>query len=162
MADHQDLSAPIPRPRRLWIGAGIALGILLVLGAFVIRRRTAEGGPEQVQRRVNALAQDLIRDHWTAMRKAVEQLGTDEGARAFFADNPGLSPRIPSEAAFLEKVRSWRPLMRPLPEVLPGIEAHDLSYLRKQDQTEMSYRLANGTCIFMKWSEDRLVEMRVY
>lgn len=162
MADSEDAPAPMSKSRRLCLGAGIMLAALLATGAWVLRRGAAKADPEQIQRRVNALAQDLVRDHWISMRKAVEQLGTEEGARAFFADNPGLSPRIPSEAAFLEKVRSWRPLLRPLPEVLPGLETHDLSYLRKQNQTEMSYRLANGTCIFMKWSEGRLVEMRVY
>jgi hypothetical protein len=73
-----------------------------------------------------------------------------------------LSPRISSEAAFLGKVRTWRSLLQPLPDVLPGLETHDLSFVKKVDQTEMSYRIANGTRIFMKWSDDRLVEMRIY
>jgi len=57
---------------------------------------------------------------------------------------------------------AWRPLVRPLPEALPALETHALSYVRKQEQEEMSYRTANGTFIFMKWSEGGLVELRVY
>lgn len=164
MTETDSVSAPNPRPTRLWIGAGIGLGAMLMafLGTCAFRRGSADPEPEQFKRKVNAMAQDLIRDHWAAMRKAVEQIGTDEGAKAFFASNPGLSPRIPSETAFLETARTWRSILQPLPEVLPRLETHDLSYVKKTDQTEMSYRISNGTCIFMKWSQDRLVEMRIY
>lgn len=146
--------AGLPRP--MWL-AGLGLGVALVLGTCALRR-----GAEPFKEKVNAMAQDLIREHWGAMRQAVGQIGTDEGAKAFYASNPGLSPRVASEIAFLELVRSWRPLVQSLPEALPALETRDLSYVRKGDQTEMSYRIANGTFIFMKWSEDRLVEMRIY
>jgi hypothetical protein len=147
---------------RLWLGAGLALAGLALAGTFAFRRGTEEVQSERMKQKVSGLAQDLIRDHWEAMRKAVEQMETDDGAKAFYLANPGLAGRIPSEAAFLEKVRSWRPLLRPLPQALPGLEAHDLSYVRKQDQVELSYRTAQGAFLFMRWSGGNLVELRVY
>jgi len=156
--------SPAPARQRLWLGAGVALGavILALLATLLFRSGSEEAQAERMKQKVSGLAQDLIRDHWAAMRKAVEQVGTDEGALAFYAANPGLAVRVPTAAAFLEKARTWRPLLRPLPEALPGLETHDLSYVRKQEQEEMSYRTAHGTFIFMRWSEGGLVELRVY
>lgn len=148
----------------MMLGAMVGAGAILlsILGTCVRERGSSAQEPDRLKRKVNAMVKDLIRDHWNAMRKAVEQVSTDEGAKAFYAANPGLAPRIPTESAFLKVARSWRPLLQPLPEALPELETHDLSYVKKADGAEMSYRTPKGTKIFMKWSEDRLIEMRVY
>ena len=147
---------------RLWVFLGGSLALLLALGVCLARWKREVDSEARFRRRVDTLARNLVQTHWVSMRQAVSQIVTDEGAKALFAASPGLSPRIPSEDAFLAKARTWRALVRPLPEALPGLESRDLSYLKVKDQVEMRYRLPNGTCIFMKWTQDRLVDMRIY
>jgi hypothetical protein len=139
----------------------VAFGMLL--GALVLRRGAADPEPERLKRKVHAMAQNLIRDRWVIMRKAVGQIGSDEGARAFYQANPGLAMRIPTEELFLRIASGWRKLIEPLPEDLPDLEAHTLSYTETSEGTEMSYRTSKGVLVFMKWaSDDRLMEMRIY
>src|SRR5512145_2264753 len=82
-----------PARRRLWLGAGIALGagVHALLATLLFRSGSEEAQAQRMKQKVSVLAQDLIRDHWAAMRKAVEQVGTDEGAKAFYDANPGLA-----------------------------------------------------------------------
>ena len=156
-------SRPSARARLAWIlAAGLVLVAALLLGLRLLRKEEAIPEPERLRVRLNKVVQNLVRDHWLAMRQAVAQLRTDEGARAFFAANPGLALRVPSEAAFVEKVRGWRPLLPVLPEALPDLATHDLSYSRNADSTELGYRTPKGARIFMRWTGDRLVEIRVY
>lgn len=152
------------RKPTVWVAAGVALLVLLAaLGALALRRRADAPAPERLKQKVNALVKDLIQDRWAFMRKAVEQVGSDEGARALYRDQPGLASRIPTEAAFLKAASGWRRILEPLPETLPDLESRAVTYARKPEGTEMSYRTAKGTVVFLKWTEDdRLVEMRVY
>lgn len=159
-SDSPESDAPDPRPMRICIGVGVLL--VLAFGLLVFRRGTAREDPVRFKQKVDAMARNLIRDQWASMRQAVAQIRTDEGAKAFFAANPGLSPRIRSEAAFLKLARSWRHLVQPLPEVMPGLESRELSYVKGAGREEMRYRVPSGTYIFMKWSGGRLVEMRIY
>jgi len=159
-SDSLESEAPDPRPMRICLGVGVLL--VLSLGLFAFRDGSAKEDPAQFRQKVDAMARNLIRDQWASMRQTVIQIGTDEGAKAFFASNPGLTPRIHSEAAFLKLARSWRPLVQPLPEVLPRLESRDLSYVKGAGREEMRYRVPNGTYIFMKWSGGRLVELRIY
>lgn len=155
-----------PSPKRLppWVVLTAMAGVMVLgLGLWAWRRSVADRDPSRFKARVNALVKDLIQDHWNVMREAVAQVATDEGAKAFFSANAGLAPRIPSEAAFLRTCHAWRRVLEPLPESLPSLENRDLSYVKKEDGTEMSYRTAKGVRIFMRWASDgRLVEMRVY
>jgi hypothetical protein len=153
-----------PSISRLWLVSGLALGLLVcvVAGMCALRKKAAAADPEPLKHKVESMVKDLIRDHWNDMRKAVTQLKTDDGARAFFAENPGLATRVPTESTFVEMSRSWRPLLEPLPEALPSIEGHNLTYVKNAEGAEMSYRTPKGTRIFMKWAENKLVEMRVY
>ncbi|HNX31578.1 MAG TPA: hypothetical protein PKM35_08235 [Holophaga sp.] len=162
MSDPDSPAPVLPelRPARLCAAVGAMLA--LSLGFFLSRDRFGKEDPEQFKRRVHAMAWRLIKDHWAGMRQAVAQIATDEGAKAFFAANPGLAPRIRSEAAFVKLARSWRPLVQPLPESPPALESRDLSYAKAVDHVELRYQVPNGTCIFMKWSRGRLVEMRIY
>lgn len=159
-SDSLESEAPDPRPLRICLGVGALL--VLSLGLFAFRGGTEKEDPAQFRQKVDAMARNLIRGQWASMRQTVIQIGTDEGAKAFFASHPGLAPRIRSEAAFLKLARSWRPLVQPLPEVLPGLESRELSYVKGAGREEMRYRVPNGTYIFMKWSGGRLVELRIY
>lgn len=160
-----DASLSVAPRRRPWT-ALVAGGALLLLAgsAFLaLRRRASEPAPERLKQKVNALVKDLIRDRWTLMRQAVEQVGTDDGALALYHAHPGLASRIPTEAAFLKAASRWRRVLEPLPEQLPDLESRALTYAKSPEGTEMSYRTTKGTVVFLKWAEDdRLVEMRVY
>jgi len=139
------------------------LVVLVGLGGVALRRRAVTPAPDRLKQKVNAMVKDLIRGHWATMRQAVAQVGSDEGARALYQAHPGLASRIPTEGAFVKAASGWRRLLEPLPEDLPDLETRALTYAKKPEGTEMSYRMPKGTVIFMKWAEDgQLVEMRVY
>lgn len=165
MTEPHDSLATGPRRRPVaWVWAGAVLVVLVAaLGALALRRRVDAPAPERLKQKVNALVKDLIQDRWAFMRKAVEQVGSDEGARALYRDHPGLASRIPTEAAFLKAASGWRRILEPLPEALPSLESRAVTYAKRPEGTEMSYRAPKGTVVFLKWAEDdQLVEMRVY
>lgn len=104
-----------PKSGRLWLLAGGGLGLLLALGFAAWKRQE----PEPFRKKIDVLAGRLVERHWASLRQAVRQVATDEGTKVFFASNPGLAGRIPSEASFLKLARTWRPLVQPLPETVP-------------------------------------------
>jgi len=150
----------LPWWAKLSIGCGAML--LVVLGTCAVGGAYITKNPERFRKQISSMVQDLIRKDWSTMRKTVEQLGTEQGTRELYEANPGLVRKFPTQQAFLEAARSWRPLLDPLPEALPELETHDLSYSKNSGQTEMRYRTAKGTRIVMIWTDGRLVDLRVY
>ncbi|HWQ11086.1 MAG TPA: hypothetical protein VN436_18335, partial [Holophaga sp.] len=128
------------RSSRFWLLVGGGLGLALAIGLSTWRRP----GPEPFRQKIDALAGRLVERHWASMHQAVRQIATDEGAKALFTSNPGLSGRIPTEASFLKLARSWRKLVQPLPEAVPRSGDGGLSYVKHGDQIEMKYRIPNG------------------
>lgn len=93
----------------LGIGAGIAL--LITAGAL-----KSQGTRSKV---------------WPILRQTVERLRSDEGAAQLYARNPALASAYPTQAAFLERVRSLRPGLDALPAQEP-------------EQDEDHYRISAG------------------
>lgn len=59
---------------------------------------------------------------YAAFLADARSLGTDEGARDLYRREAGLRRAWPSEAAFLQDARAWRPHLAALPEDLRGAE----------------------------------------
>lgn len=52
---------------------------------------------------------------WEEFRRLTSALATDEGARELLRTSPGLARNWPSEEAFLQEVRGWRPHLAAIP-----------------------------------------------
>jgi hypothetical protein len=119
---------------RVLLGCGIALLLLLVtcaIGAAVLGNYIKKD-PKAFETRVEGFANSLIQKDWERFRTLVDQLQTDEGARALYRANPGLGQAQASEELFLQAVRAWRPRLGPLPAEMPVGRHH--RHRRDRDQ----------------------------
>ncbi len=102
---------------------------------------------------------------WAATRAIVQQLETDEGARAVYGANPGLAAHFPSEAAFLAKVRAWRPRLEPLPVEKPGLTSGrldmNIAIDRGHRRVRMNYVNGKGARLGTEWEDGLLVDLAV-
>jgi len=106
---------------KVLMGCGIALLLVLVtcaVGAAVLGNYIKKD-PKAFETRVEGFANSLIQRDWERLRTLVDQLQTDDGARAVYRANPSLRQTQASEEPFLQAVRAWRPRLRPLPQEAP-------------------------------------------
>ena len=112
----------------------------------------------------NALNQTASAE-WTALRAIVQQLETDDGARAVYAANPDLAGRFPDAEAFLQKVRAWRPRLEPLPLEKPGITSGKLdmnvSINNGHRTASLIYKNGKGAHLAATWADGRLADISV-
>ena len=109
-------------------GRGPAWGKLLAgcgIAAVVGISLAVVGGISFVNRKMNdpEVRQEMGHALWPLLRRTVEDLGTDEGARDLYSRQRGLREQYPSEAAFLAAVQGWRPSLAGFPAEMPGPEA---------------------------------------
>jgi hypothetical protein len=93
----------------------------------------------------------MMKAPWEALHQALDQLKTDEGARAFYAANPGLAGRYATEAAFLEAVRGWRPKLEKVPRALPDLQANAMNFHRGFDGSTLAFRAPDGPRVEITW-----------
>lgn len=147
----------MPTWLKVSLGCGIAALVLLctcVGGTLYLQRRIRQD-PQGFKRQIKGMVQQKIQPDWAFLRRAVDQLQTDEGAKAFYAANPKLIGQYPSEGQFLEAARSWRPELQPIPEAMPDLESHDLQYHQGIGGGRLSYRLPNGKQVRLAWDGPR-------
>jgi hypothetical protein len=106
---------------KVLMGCGIATLIGLTTCAIggAILGNMIKKDPKAFERRMEGFARGLVQKDWEHLRALVDQLQTDDGAREAYRANPGLRQGHPSEEAFLQAVRGWRPRLTPLPEAAP-------------------------------------------
>src|SRR5688572_25023627 len=81
----------------VWVLAGcglvfvVGIGSCVGLGVWGVRKFQTSAGTE-----------------WEKLRRIVEQVATDEGARALYASAPALATAYPSEDLFVDATRTWR------------------------------------------------------
>jgi hypothetical protein len=108
-----------PTWAKVLLGCGVA--VLLVLGAcaggtaWLVHK--AKQDPEGFTKQALAFAINQIRPEWDAFRAAVALLGTDEGCRRLYRENPPLAQAHPTEEAFLAAAQAWRGSLEPLPDL---------------------------------------------
>ena len=135
---------------KVGLGCGIAVLVLLctcVGGAFYLQYKIKQD-PQAFKRQIKSIVRKKIQDDWTFLRRAIEQLRTDEGAQAFYAANPKLIAQYPSEAQFLEAVKGWRPDLPRVPDEIPDLDSSDLQYAQG---IWLSYRFDNGKHVRLAW-----------
>ncbi len=99
---------------------------------------------------------------WDAYRSVLASLATDAGAASLYRANPGLAKVYPTEAAFLDAARGWRPKLGPVPEDileakerLTSMRIHSGPFLR---QVSMVYVFPDLK-LRAAWEEDHLVAL---
>jgi hypothetical protein len=154
--DNGGMGRPAKRGWPLWgkVLAGCGVVVVVGLAACVGGIATCAGAVSK--------AGD---SEWAAARAMVAQLGTDEGARAVYAANPGLAGRYPDEASFLQAVRGWRPRLEPLPEQKPGLTSGrvdmNLSIANGHRRVELNYVNGKGARLSTRWADGLLEDLRV-
>lgn len=75
-----------------------------------------------------SLQQKTRTQAWPTARNLVAALAQDDQAARLYRAHPALRGNYPSEAAFLEQVRTWRPLLGTLPEQpTPGFQNRSMA-----------------------------------
>ena len=73
--------------------------------------------------------------------------------------------REPSEAAFLAKVRAWRPRLEPLPVEKPGLTSGrldmNIAIDRGHRRVRMNYVNGKGARLGTEWEDGLLVDLAV-
>ncbi|MBL0313749.1 MAG: hypothetical protein IPP78_13795 [Holophagaceae bacterium] len=144
-----------------WLKVGLGCGIVALLllatcigGSFYLQHKIKQD-PKGFERQIKGMVQAKIQDDWNFLRKAVEQISTEEGAKAFYAANPKLVGQYPSESTFLEAAKSWRPELEPIPEAMPDLDSHDLQYTQNIRGGWLSYRFPSGKHVRLAWDSQR-------
>jgi hypothetical protein len=101
---------PRRRKQRTLVWMAVALGALLLvagaLGGFLLLTGWIRG---------------MASEPWSYLQQAAVASRTDDGAEAFYRQNPGLAARFPSAPAFVAASRAWRPKLAALPQVAPDL-----------------------------------------
>lgn len=143
---------------RVAIGCGVALLLITAGcagGCYYLANRVQKD-PDGFKNSMLGVVRRMIQDDWDELRRVGKALETDEGARALYRGAPGLAGPHPTEEAFLEAVRGWRPLLQPVPAEIPDLESHDVSYnTALGGRVSLRYKQADGTRIEVAWKGKR-------
>ena len=122
---------------KVLMGCGIAALLALVTCAVggAVLRNLIKKDPKAFEKRVEGFAQGLIQKDWERFRTLLDQLQTDDGARAVYRANPDLHQAHATEDQFLQAARTWRPRLGSLPAQAP-VGKHRLDQDQNLDQPE--------------------------
>lgn len=137
---------------------GTSLGILLLLLA-------AAGWGASVIWKTNQSRTSELEQAWGIIRKDLQQLESEVGAKAFYRENPGLAGRYPTEEAFLKACAGWKPKLQGFPEKAPDVlNTPGLEFSAKtrgQKDIYLSYHLPKGGLFRFASLDDRVVGLSV-
>ena len=102
---------------------------------------------------------------WGQLKEAVQQLQSDDGAKALYQANPPLGQAYPTEDAFVQQVKTWRPKLEPLPTQMPSLFTGKISYNVSVNggfrKVELGYTNSRGAVIASRWENGRLQMLTV-
>lgn len=138
------------------IGSGLGLATLLVVALA--------WGLSALWKSNQARSQAL-EQVWTEIRTDLRQIGTEEGARTFYRENPGLAVRYPTEASFQRACATWKPRLEEFPKHPPlatGAQGLEFSYHPGgQAKVYLSYALPQGGVFRFASQHGRVVGLSV-
>lgn len=151
-------------------GSGQAWVAIEVSRSSLLRQTLGEGlmrldfsttkEPNGLERR--ALRKARLESDWKRYKEICAQLGTDEGTKALWAQEPGLKTAFPNEAALLRFAADTRVHLRAYPEP----EAWSMVRLQHQerrtpfgDSMRFAYPFPKGTLIAV-WSDGKLSSLQ--
>ena len=112
-------------------------------------------------------------DHgWLQVHVDIQNLRTEEGARALYRKNPGLAQAFPTEAEFLKAAAGWRAKLGDIPEHRPPIKelmggqgAGALSIQSREGDGRKTMtvriRMSTGANLVVELENDKLVDIQV-
>lgn len=156
-----------PEKKGLSTGAkiGIGIGALLLISTCVGGIAYVGTHAEELAKKGNEYVRAATAEQWREMRLATEQVMTDEGARAFYADHPRVKVNYPTEEVFLEAVRAWRPRLEPVPEVMPDLKSGQVSaYINTNNGVRgvrLAYRNGRSARTEMIWQAGEIIDISV-
>jgi hypothetical protein len=136
----------------IWAKVAMGCGVLFLLGlgGCVVLSATC----------ARAIGKSMDGREWGQLKEAVQQLQSDEGAKALYQANPELAQAYPSEENFLEQSRAWRPKLEPLPPEMPSFLTGKISYNVSVNggfrKVELGYTNTRGAAIASRWENGRL------
>jgi hypothetical protein len=169
--DTTEGTSPSPGPIRPGLSKGAKIGIGIGVGALLLFG-TCIGGIAYVARHAEELAKkgdDYLRglavDQWRELRTITAQLMTDEGAKEVYAKHPALQRNYPTEQAFLEVARAWRPRLEPVPETMPSLMGGQVEFQVSQNNGtrggRMMYRNGQAARTELVWKDGALIDLSV-
>jgi len=155
-----------PPPRKP--GLGTAGKVLIGCGAAALCLVLAVGAMAWMVYEKATTAMDR---GWVSLHRELDSLGTPEGARRLYRENPGLAQNYASEEEFVRLSADWRERLGELPEKRPSLK--DLLghkgggpyaiQAREQDgrhQLVVRVRLARGGTLVVEMENDKLTDIR--
>lgn len=149
MQNSWNRSAPEQRanPWRLWgkilLSLSLALALLVAWGVWHLHRGRTTA--------------------WPAFRQVMNRLPSDEGALDLYRRNPALSHAYPTDQAFLEYVRLYRPVLQIPSEIEPGPDAGRYLAFPKIPMcsaTFVRYQFDNRTFVTMEFDNPWIPSVR--
>lgn len=146
----------MPTWAKVLVGCGIV---------FLLLMATCIGGGIFLVKKGGDLIRSATAAQWTEMRADVEQLKTEDGARAFYAAHPGLAKSYPTEADFLAGWKDWSPKLESLPAEEPPLSSGRVSANMQNNNGRKTVSLAYQTLkqhsIEATWRDGALVDFQV-
>lgn len=163
MVDSSWDNSGIPAAKRgmsLWAKIGLGCGVVVLLLALTC------GGCVWYGLRKGSEALDA---QWTTVHSTVVSLGSETGARALYASNPGLKDSYPTEGEFLAAASEWRPNLGTVPAQRPDFRTLFKDHkLEARGETtpghrvwHLRYTLDSGKRLVLETENGKLVELRV-
>jgi hypothetical protein len=144
-----------------WLKVGLGCGAFFLLatatctGGCYFLGKKIEKDPEGFKQTVFGYVKQYMKEDWEEFRGITARLASDAGSAEIYRASPGLAATYPSEDAFLAAAREWRPLLEPVPEEIPDLEAGDLDYHNNLGKITLRFRQRNGSRIELVWSSGR-------
>lgn len=144
----------------LWVKilAGCGIVAVLILGTCV-------GAGVLLMKKGGQAMQRLTASEWAELRSAVDQMRTEDGAKAFYAAHPALASRYPSEEAFLAVWKAWAPALEPLPQEPPSITsgrfAPQYQNVNGFKRVQIIYVTESHHTIRANWQNGTLVDLTI-
>lgn len=152
-----------PKRKGLSTGAKVALGCGL---AFLL----VAGGCAACVGYGLRKGATLMDTAWADMRKELEALRTDEGARALYASHPGLARRYPTVEAFAAAAAGWRGKLDAIPAQRPSFRemfdtkrpmSFSMDEKPGRKHLELRYPLPQGGVFHYETENGKLVDIGV-
>lgn len=167
-------AAPAKKGMPTWakVSLGCCGGCALV---FILLMATCVGGVHWVSKHGvpgvldKAVGSAFLDKVWADMDRTVQSLRTEQGTKALYAANPGLSTVFPTEEDFLKEAEEWRPKLGEFPAQRPTLQelvrepkgSSHFNVNTSNGRTSIEYQIPKGGMLHLELEAEKLVDVRV-
>lgn len=162
-----DNSGLPPEKKGMSTGAKVALGCGIAFVVVIGGCLALVGGGAYYGMKKGNEAMDKV---WSEVQTDVHKLATEEGARALYAESPGLARKYPTADAFVEASAAWRPKLANFPaqrpdlkEIFKGKTGLHFQASKNNGVSTVTFRypLTKGGSLVFQTEDDQLVDIGV-